>query len=197
VRGRDFQQKDERWTVSETNNTPTALLNGRLEDPRTAAALARLLDRAEELERLLTAVAEGVKFGRGMVATAVDVADEQAQKLTDEGIDPAQAVLGGLRAALWLGGRIKARELEALGVLLRSDVLAPEAVAVVAGAADALVESRGEGEEAPRVGLFGLLRSLSDPDVQRSLGFLLRFAKNFGRILNKGDGEDRNARRET
>jgi hypothetical protein len=185
--------------VSETNNTPTALLNGRLEDPRTAAALARLLDRAEELERLLATVTEGVEFGRGMVATAVDVADEQARKLADEGIDPAQAVLGGLRAALWLGGRIKARELEALGVLLRSDVLAPEAVAVVAGAADALVESRGEGqgEEAPRVGLFGLLRALSDPDVQRSLGFLLRFAKNFGRILDKGDGEDRNARRET
>jgi uncharacterized protein YjgD (DUF1641 family) len=66
--------------------------------------------------------------------------------------------------------------------LLNSGIIAPEAVGVVSSAADALVASRNQST--PQVGMFGLLKALRDSDLQRALGFLVLFGKEFGKNLS-------------
>ena len=40
-------------------------------------------------------------------------------------------------------------------------------------------------KEAPKVGMFGALKYLSDPGVQKGLGFLLELAKNLGKAMDE------------
>jgi len=66
--------------------------------------------------------------------------------------------------------------------LLDSGIIAPEAVGVVGSAADALVASRNQST--PQVGVIGMAKALRDPDLQRALGFLVLFGKEFGKNLS-------------
>lgn len=45
--------------------------------------------------------------------------------------------------------------------------------------------STTEPGKAKKVGLFGLMGALRDPDVQKGLGFIIALAKNLGGCLNK------------
>ncbi len=54
---------------------------------------------------------------------------------------------------------------------------------VVGSLVEALAET--DPKAAPRVGMFGALRYLNDPHVQKGLGFLLALAKNLGRALEE------------
>jgi len=51
----------------------------------------------------------------------------------------------------------------------------------------ALVEALSETnpKEAPKVSMFGALKYLNDPHVQKGLGFLLTLAKNLGKALEE------------
>lgn len=66
--------------------------------------------------------------------------------------------------------------------LLQSSVLDPEAVAAVSQLAEALVYSTRHAQEQPgeKLGFFGLIRALRDPDVARSLAFFVDVARAFG-----------------
>lgn len=66
--------------------------------------------------------------------------------------------------------------------LLESGIIAPEAVGVISSAADALVA--GRNQSTPQVGAIGLVKALRDPDLQRALGFLTLFGKEFGKNLS-------------
>jgi hypothetical protein len=142
----------------------------RLSDDATMANLEQALDLADQLP--------------GLASMAVDVVDEQAARLRDEGIDPGHAVANGTRTALQFASLVGTREVHALKTILASEALAPEAVAVVSAAAQALVEC--QGRERKRVGLFGLMGALRDPDVQRALDFLLGVGRRFGAALEAG-----------
>lgn len=65
--------------------------------------------------------------------------------------------------------------------LIDSHVLDEQPVAVISSAAQALAES---AQNPQRASLFSLLRAMSDPQVQRALGFLLAFARAFGAHLS-------------
>ncbi len=68
--------------------------------------------------------------------------------------------------------------------LMQSGIFAPKTVKVVGQAGDALVESYDSHRTQPKsVGLFGLLRTLGDPDIQRALGFATEFGKQFGKNI--------------
>lgn len=62
--------------------------------------------------------------------------------------------------------------------LLDSGLLDAAALTTVSTASTALVETRASGFE--RVGLFGTLGRLGDPDVQKAMGFAFALAKRFG-----------------
>jgi hypothetical protein len=151
-----------------------------LTEPTTAAALERVLGRADEIERL-TALAEQAPEA---LATAVDAFDAEMARLVERGHDPEQAIRQAVAAIGRLGELFRTDEFEAL---LDSGVLDPETLQVVGNLGSALVESQKEAERGatPRRGFFGLLGALRDPDVQRAIGFLTGFARRFGRQLGR------------
>ncbi len=122
-----------------------------------------------------------------LVATAVDVFDEWATQVKSDGIDLEQSLRQGLHAALYLGGQIRKEELDRIGYLLKSDVMSENSVATVGMAGSALSSCHQGTCEHPvpkRVGLFGLLGAIRDPNTQRALSFGLQFAKCFGGVLD-------------
>ncbi|WP_158633621.1 DUF1641 domain-containing protein [Tautonia sociabilis] len=158
----------------------------RLTDNDTSRALDALLDRIDRIEPLL----ERLDQLPGLLAVLVDALDESAGRLARQGIDVEVSLRQGVHALLWLGQRIREPELERLGILLRSDVLEPHALAVVGKTGRALAachEGACDGATLEQVGPIGLLRALGDPDVRRSLAFAVQVGKRFGQSLSAPD----------
>ena len=155
-------------------------LAGKLTEPRTMAVLSGLLDRIDQMDKLLRLADQAPAF----VAMMVDSVDEMAERARAKGIDFERAMAGGAGAAVRLGSMMGPAELDALETLLRSGVLQPETVRLVGGLGEALTSSAAA--EVPRVGPLGLLRALRDPDAQRALGFAAVFARQLGRRLDGG-----------
>ena len=154
------------------------LLLERLTEDETAAALERLLGRTDDIDRL----AELAEQAPDLIATAVDLFDDEYARAAERGYDPEQALRRAFGALGRLGELFQSDEFQAL---LDSGVLDPEALKVVGSLGSALVETHAEAarDETPKQGLFGLLGALRDPDVQRSIGFLTSVAKKFGQNL--------------
>ena len=160
-------------------------------DARAATAL-RMLDRLTEpnnarmLERLL-ALAEQAPAAVGMV---VDTVDAICERTAAAGIDIDSRAKNLLVALEKLTSPPALRVLQDLldrvdvvEGLLASGILDPAPVAIVSRAGQALAFT---GREAPPpVGPWGALRALNDADIQRALGFALRFAQRFGHSLGE------------
>lgn len=158
-----------------------------LTEPETLAALKTVVKQLPQLAELAK-VANEIP---NIVATLGDVFDDTQQRLADEGMDVERGMVNGLRAALWLGSQVDQSDLQRLGTLIKSDVLNPNAVAVVENAASSLThvqEDLCQSASTQRVGLFGLLKALRNPDVQRTLAFATRFGECFGKNLGTNDG---------
>lgn len=154
-------------------------LADRLTADGTFDALERLLGRVEQIE----AMSRALDQLPGFLATLGDVFDDWAARMNAQGIDLDTSLRQGLHAALWLGGRISEAELDRLGLLIRSDVLDPHALAVVAKVGRAIAtchEGACEARGPERIGPLGVLGALRDPDVQRSLAFAVQVARCFG-----------------
>lgn len=168
----------------ERRTTQLVKLLVQVTEPNNMRAIERLVARLPKLEEG-SALLEELP---NLIATAVDVFDEYAGQLKSEGIDLEQSVRQGLHAALYLGCRINEDELDRIGFLLKSDVLDEYSVETVGMAGSALSSCRRGSCEFPvpkRVGLFGLLNSIRDPNTQRALSFGLQFAKCFGGVLDE------------
>jgi len=153
-------------------------------EPNTMQAMQRLISRLPKLEQGSALLDELPN----LLAIAMDVFDEWAKDMKSEGIDLEQSVRQGLHAALYLGGQIRKEELDRIGFLLKSDVMSENSVATVGMAGSALSSCHRGTCEHPvpkRVGLWGLLGSIRDPNTQRALAFGLQFAKCFGSVLDK------------
>ncbi len=142
----------------------------KLTEPRTLAALEGLLANLPWIEQL-------AQQGPGMVAMAVDVADETYSAIQGQGVDLEDTVKTGLVAFRNFVQLLRSAEVQAL---LDSGVLDPATLRVIGNAASALVAARQSTERAGPVQLVG---SIFDREVQDSLGFLLSFARNFGKGL--------------
>ncbi len=153
-------------------------------EPETMRAIESLVARLPKL-------AEGsvlLDELPNLAAIAVDVFDEWATQLKEDGIELEQSLRQGLHAALYLGGQVRREELDRIGFLLKSDVMSENSVATVGMAGSALSSCHRGTCEHPvpkRVGLFGLLTAIRDPNTQRALSFGLQFAKCFGGVLDE------------
>jgi len=164
----------------------TRLLNLLIQvtEPKNMCAIEQLVSRLPKLEEGSALLDELPN----LLATAMDVFDEWAAEQKARGIDLEQSVRQGLHAALYLGGKVHKEELDRIGFLLRSEVLSENSVATVGMAGTALSschQGTCEHPVAKRVGLFGLLGAMRDPNTQRALSFGLQFAKCFGGVLDK------------
>jgi hypothetical protein len=117
------------------------------------------------------------------VAVLMDSFDDAVKAAGAKGIDVERGLLNGAEAALRFGATMDTERVRSLDALLNSGVLAPSTLRVVGELGRALTETAG-APPAP-VGAVGLLRALGQPDVQRSLGFLVTFAERFGRRLRE------------
>ncbi len=160
---------------------PLLGLAERLTRPETVAALSAMLEHAESLAPLVELAATAPHA----IAAFTDIVDAEISQMAAHGQDVDAALRNGLAAVVYLGQRVSTAELEALGTLLRSDVLHPRAVDMVGRLGRALVEA----SEEPRgsVGPFGALRRLGDRDARRTSAFLLEFARRFGQVLEAPD----------
>jgi hypothetical protein len=87
---------------AEKDNEPGAALQQRLADPETARALNRLLDRAGDLEKLLTMTADLAKSAPNLAAIATDTVDEACRQASEQGIFVEQRLQGLMRLLLKL-----------------------------------------------------------------------------------------------
>lgn len=156
------------------------MLLEKMTEPETAEALGHLLDRAEHLDRL-SALAEEAP---DLIATVVDILDAEYARIAERGYDPERALRQAFSSLGRLGELFQSNEFEAL---LESGVLDPNALQAVGSLGMALVETQEEAARGkpPKRGFFGLLGAMRDPDVQRAIGFITTFAKNFGKNLRE------------
>jgi uncharacterized protein YjgD (DUF1641 family) len=134
--------------------------------------LAQLAKIAVELPKLLAIVG--------------DVVEEYQQKFAADGIDVEKALTNGLNAVLYLSSEIDHERLQRIDSLLSSEILNPNALNVIANAVNSLHTAQTEtsGQSKDRIGIFGMLAALRDPQVQRSLAFAVEFGKCFGKNLD-------------
>jgi uncharacterized protein YjgD (DUF1641 family) len=176
-------------------------------------ALARIEARLERLEARSAPVAELASQAPAAIAVAVDTLDAHLAQLGDaderlrsaarlliavtepETLQRLERLLQTLPALEQLSTLAKDAPHHVATVVDTADglmarVLAsgidPHTLGVAAldtghGLAEALVAARQAPP--PPVGPFGLLGALSEPEVQRALGFLLVFARRFGATL--------------
>lgn len=147
--------------------------------PDSLAAVRELLAGLPRLAQL----AELAGQAPDLIGILVDTLDDHAATAAAGGLQVHEALTRGLRAALWLGSRISETELQRLDELLQSGLISAEATAVIGRAATALVDSQRESGSRPaeRIGPFGLIGALRDPQLQKTLAFAVRFARSFGR----------------
>ncbi len=162
-----------------------AKLMAKLSEPTTVAALGELLDCLPQLASLAKIANELPN----LVATLGDVLDSYQQRCAAQGIDVEKAVTNGLHAALFLGSEVDSEHLQRIGDLLGSDILNPDAVNVVNNAARSLTHAQQDvcQATAKRIGPWGLLSALRNPEIQRSLAFAVQFGKCFGKNLDHQD----------
>ncbi len=167
--------------VDERINGLTHLLE-KLSEPSTVNALGQLIDGLPQLAQLAKLANEMPD----LLATVGDVVEGYQERCIAEGIDVEKAITNGLQAALWLGSNVENDHLRRIGDLLRSDILNPHAISVVDNAAKSLTTAQQSVSESTqeKIGMFGLLGALRNPEIQRSLAFAVEFGKCFGKNLD-------------
>ncbi|HCT55876.1 MAG TPA: DUF1641 domain-containing protein [Gemmatimonas aurantiaca] len=149
----------------------------RLGEEKTIEAVKAVLDRLELAAFTLEAI-DGLLRRGDTIATALS-ADLDELKTASQ---PDFAKLKELLAAL--------PTLVAAGqTLVRSGMLEPQTVEVLGTIGRSAAESYEEAREARAaekpIGIFGLLRALRDPDVNRAISFALHASKAYGQKLGR------------
>lgn len=173
-----------------------ASLQARLNEPQTAAALNRLLDRIETLEQTVGRLADALEQAPGMVAMMGDMADETVRQAAARGVDVEER----LKTALALAERLTAGETAVkLNQLLDLADQLPGTLAMMGDMMDESIRraaSNGVDIEARlRAGLT-MAEKLTTPDMMVKLDQLLAMADQApGMIAMMGDIVDESIRR--
>lgn len=161
----------------------------RLNDPKTARSLDLILDKLDLIAFSVTALDGFLRRSDSIVEAVAEGVSEFNKAIPGLTIgstaDTVEHIKDLFQVTIRLNQVLNSPEFEAL---MNSGILSPETVAVVGKAGSALTESYREttagAAETKKMGLFGLLRMLNDPDVQRSLQLLTAFAKTFGNKID-------------
>ncbi|HEV2637787.1 MAG TPA: DUF1641 domain-containing protein [Actinocrinis sp.] len=165
--------------------TPVGELLARLEQPRTVEALNVLLDNADLIVFLVTALDGFFRRGEVIADSLAEGASELRGAAGGLGNGPLAGIdLRGLAAsAASLSGPVVAAT-PALGELLGGPLADPGTVRALSRLAAALAEGEQRAAQRPGgapTGLLGLLRLLRDEEVSRGLGHLVEVARVLGR----------------
>lgn len=155
-------------------------LTEKLLDERTAGQLVQLLDRLEAISFLAEALEDFLRRGPEMAGAVNELVI-----LLREGMDGSdvQNTVGNALTAMRRMREIvdspQARE------LFRSDVLDLRSIDVVGKAARSLVAASEEvkHKDPKPMGIIGLMRLMTDPEIQPAIHFLAAFLRQFSREL--------------
>jgi uncharacterized protein YjgD (DUF1641 family) len=150
-------------------------LLAQLTEPKAMKALSLLLEKMDSLEPLL----KTLDSLPNTLAVIVDSFDEMYKNAARSGVDIESLMKQASDTALMLNELLKSDELKAL---MNSGVLNPKTVYMVGQAGCALANCKDDQPE--RVGIIGLLKAICNRDLQRAVGFLVRFGKRFGHLLD-------------
>lgn len=151
----------------------------------SAASLDRVqaqVDSTAQIVESLRPVIEIIQQAPALIAMAGDSFDDLVRSAVDSGVDVERGVINGASAALRFGATMDAQKVDAIESLLNSGVLDPVALRVVGDLGHALADTAAS-RVAP-LGPMGLWKALSQPDVQRALGFMIAVAQRFGQRLD-------------
>lgn len=145
----------------------------RITDPKTTQLLTNMLALAEQAPNAVAMLVDSIDQRVGELDERIDLSERISTltRIAERATSPS--ALGVLETLL--------DHLPALDHLLGAGLLSTGPLEVVSRAGQALSQAQ---QAAPHpVGPFGLFRALSDHEVQRSLGFAISFAREFGRRL--------------
>jgi len=106
----------------------------------------------------------------GLTAMTIDILDEGYRKAAAEGLDLGTLAQQGTFALKQMATLLASDEFQAL---MSSGILSPKTLTVVSQVGEALNES--QDMEYDKIGLFGTMRALKDPDRKRAMGFIMTF----------------------
>lgn len=148
-------------------------------EDRLLATIERLERKVDHMEKTIERLEGATAQVPAVVATVTDVVDGVVERLAARGIDVDDRMRALLRAADHL---TSPRALDALSSVLQSEIMAHQTTEVIGRMGRAIVTAE---HEARPVGMWGLMRALRDPEVQRAAGFLVSMARRFGEELDE------------
>ena len=117
-----------------------------------------------------------------LVSLLATHADDVRKKVEAEGVELESVLDKAGTAAVSLAKAVASPEFDAL---LASGLLDPDTLAVLARAGQAMRQV--QGAPVKKIGAFGMLKVMGDPDVQSAVGFGMGVAKHFGHRLDGGN----------
>ncbi len=170
-------------------------LLARLSDPQTLALINKLLDRLPIISLMAESMEELVKRSEVIAENVAGMVHDLKLGEVHFDIEKGKALLDQL--GKWqeigeqvLGSRIAGEDLpkaiEAGANLVDSGMLDPDVVATLGRVGRQAVESYLKVSSRPVQpigGLWAMLRASKDPDVQKTVGFAVAFAKEFAQHL--------------
>jgi len=162
-------------------------LLGRLSDPKVSTALNNLLDMVDKAPGLVSMVADAAdeqiaKANQGNISLEDRIAG--MTKLLGKISDPSMVEkVENLIKLTDQGPGLMAMMVDSMDEFMaKNSMLDPQNLTFLKQSGEALTQAINE-PPAKVGGLFGLLRSLKDPDRQKALGLLMNVLKNLGNKL--------------
>lgn len=156
------------------------LLEEKLSDPQTIEQLVRLLDKLEHVTFLFDMLESFMRRGPEIADSVNDLVVLLRQSLSKpEYISRFEHTLTAVRRMQEFLDSPQVQE------LFKSDVLDVRSVQLVGKVSRSMLQAAAETAQTgtKRVGLFGLMRALSDPEVQPALNFVLYFVRRLSKEL--------------
>ncbi|MBE3555223.1 MAG: DUF1641 domain-containing protein [Thermicanus sp.] len=156
------------------------LLVEKLSDPVIIGQLIRLLDKLENVTFLMEMVEGFLRRGPEIADSVNDLIILLRKSWsTPEYSSRVENAFAALRR---MQEFLDSPQVQAL---FKSDVLDVRSVQLVGKAAHSMIQATKETErmEAKRLGLFGLMKALNDPEIQPAIQFALNFARHFSKEL--------------
>jgi hypothetical protein len=182
--------------LSQTEGVQNLLDSGLLEElgrPETIANLQNLLKHLELVSFAVSMLDGVLRRGEELMDNIAGLLAEarKAGGSVPEGDlavlqETASGLLGAARQLQREGAlREIPRLTDTLVHFLKSGLLDDRNIAVLTSVGDGLMSSyqRAEASRPAPLGAWGLVQAMRDPDVQRSLGFLIGFAREYGKQL--------------
>ncbi|CCQ92653.1 conserved hypothetical protein [[Clostridium] ultunense Esp] len=152
----------------------------KLSDPVIIGQLIRLLDKLENVTFLMDMV-------EGFLSRGPEIADSVNELVVLLRKNWSRPEYGSRVESAFLALRRLQEFLDSPQVqaLFKSDVLDVRSVQLVGKVARSMIQATQETEqmEAKRMGLFGLMKAVNDPEIQTAVHFMINFARNFSKEL--------------